>query len=110
MSTEPTAESIPTDDFDAVYRAVSETARGRWFIQEFLKRSGSANTQLIIDVIGQLRSDIAPAPAAATTIKTDDLHRELAQMSQSITNPGGAAGEAHGFGSGGGVWYRKLSG
>ncbi len=81
MTVDSVDENTGGDDFDAVYQAVSETARGRWFIQEFLKRSGSANTQLILDAIKQ----IGAAPVQAADGSSEVLRRELTEMSKSIS-------------------------
>ncbi len=81
MSVDSVDETSGGGDFDAVYQAVSETARGRWFIQEFLKRSGSANTQLILDAIKQLGA----APAQPVDGTSEVLRRELTEMSKSIS-------------------------
>ena len=70
-------------DFDVLYKAVSATPRGRWFIEEFLKRAGSANTQVILDAIADLKQQAGGTGAQADT---EVLRRELQEMSKSISH------------------------
>ncbi len=70
-------------DFDTVYKAVTATPRGRWFIEEFLKRAGSANTQLVLDAIAALKKDLG---TAAPPSDNEVLRRELQEMSKSISH------------------------
>ena len=47
--------SRPADaDYDAVYAAVMATLRGRWFLEEYARRSRSADTRLILDAIERI--------------------------------------------------------
>ena len=57
-------------DYEAIENAVLETARGRWFLNEYKKRNGVAGTETLLDAIGRLEKVIssintvsAPAPA-----------------------------------------------
>lgn len=55
----------PTDDYDLIEAAVMDTARGRWFLAEFLRRHRSADTVLLLEAIERLEARLAAATAIA---------------------------------------------
>jgi len=66
---ESNVAAFPRYEYDAIEKAVMESARGRWFLQEFAKRNRAADTQTLLDAIARLQSAIgassASSPAAA---------------------------------------------
>jgi|GEM_PF-1292575 len=54
-------------DYEAILAAVSETARGRWFLNEYARRNRTADTKTLLGALNRLQSslDRLPAPAAA---------------------------------------------
>ncbi len=50
-----TAEAVP-DSFEAIEKAVVESKRGRWFLNEYVKRRCGADNQALITAIGKLAS------------------------------------------------------
>lgn len=42
------------EDYDAIEAAVMETARGRWFLNEYTQRNRSADTNILLDAIQKL--------------------------------------------------------
>src|SRR5215475_9068056 len=60
----PSATPPPTGaDYDAIFAAVMETVRGRWFLTEYAKRNRNADTALILAAIER----VAMAKAIAET-------------------------------------------
>ncbi|MGQ4273093.1 hypothetical protein [Terrihabitans sp. B22-R8] len=64
-STDPAFE----DDYEAIEAAVMETARGRWFLAEFARRTRAEETASLLAAIDRLenamRSGVQPLLAAA---------------------------------------------
>src|SRR5262245_24963038 len=62
--------AFPRHEYEAIERAVMESARGRWFLQEFAKRNRAADTLTLLEAIGRLQKALAgpPAPAPAGEI------------------------------------------
>ena len=44
------------DDYSAILATIVETARGRWFLGEYAKRSQHARIKMILTEIGRLKS------------------------------------------------------
>lgn len=64
----PTAsQPISEHDYEAIEAAVKETARGRWFLDEYAARNRNADTKLVLDAIARLQRSVlgAETPAAA---------------------------------------------
>jgi hypothetical protein len=74
----------PTDaDYDAICSAFRETARGRWFLDEYARRNRNADTRLVLDAVARLEANfesqkLAQAAQAAPTAA--DLWPELARL------------------------------
>lgn len=69
MPLPPASQTITETDYDAIEDAVKETARGRWFLEEFAQRNRHADTRLVLDAIQRLQRSVlgaesvsAPAP------------------------------------------------
>ena len=65
-----------SETFQQVLDAVAETPRGRWFLQEFLKRNRVSDTEQVLLAIEQLKLDLTPSQAsnAAPDILKSELH------------------------------------
>jgi chemotaxis protein CheZ len=68
MPLPPASQPITETDYEAIEAAVKETARGRWFLEEFAQRNRHADTKLVLDAISRLQRSVlgaetAPAPA-----------------------------------------------
>ena len=68
MSLPPASQPISETDYEAIEAAVKETARGRWFLEEFAQRNRHADTKLVLDAIQRLQRSVlgaeqAPVPA-----------------------------------------------
>lgn len=90
------AHDIENENFDAIEKAVRETERGRWFLDEFARRNRQSNTEMLLESISKLEDAVARAkPSAAademreslTTLLTeiDTLNADLALSSETHT-------------------------
>ncbi len=60
----PTAnQPISEHDYEAIEAAVKETARGRWFLDEYAARNRHADTKLVLDAIARLQRSVLGAEA-----------------------------------------------
>ncbi|MCC2112220.1 MAG: protein phosphatase CheZ [Hyphomicrobiales bacterium] len=53
-STSPPPSPARREDYEAIEAAVLETARGRWFLDEYARRHRVADTAVVLDAIGRL--------------------------------------------------------
>lgn len=58
---EPT-DILPTEEYHAIESAVLETARGRWFLEEYARRHRVADTEILLEAIARLENSIVGAP------------------------------------------------
>ncbi len=57
--------SMPTEaDYEAIYGAFMETARGRWFLGEYAKRNRNADTRMVLDAVARIEATLAIQKAA----------------------------------------------
>jgi len=50
----------PTDaDFEAIREAFLETARGRWFLDEYTKRNRNADTAMVLEAVARIENSLA---------------------------------------------------
>jgi chemotaxis protein CheZ len=64
MPLPPANQIISETDFEAIEAAVKETARGRWFLDEFAQRNRNADTKLVLDAIQRLQRSVLGADTA----------------------------------------------
>lgn len=46
-------------DYDAIREAFVETARGRWFLNEYARRNRNTDTAMVLDAVARIESDLA---------------------------------------------------
>ncbi len=56
--------AVLSESFDDVLIAVQETQRGRWFLNEYAKRTKHQDTQTILSAIARLESFVAKSPTS----------------------------------------------
>ena len=44
----------PASDYDAIFVALMQSERGRWFLQEYARRNRSADTKLLLSAIERI--------------------------------------------------------
>ncbi|MDB5505070.1 MAG: hypothetical protein JWR89_4972 [Tardiphaga sp.] len=60
--------SVPGEaDYDAIREAFMETARGRWFLNEYAKRNRHTDTGMVLEAVTRLEASLAAQKAAPTT-------------------------------------------
>jgi hypothetical protein len=69
--------SVPgEEDYEAIREAFVETARGRWFLDEFARRNRNADTRMVLDAVSRIEETIAarrPAPPPPPEDKRPEL-------------------------------------
>lgn len=79
MPLPPASQTVTDTEYDAIEAAVKETARGRWFLDEFAQRNRNADTRLVLDAIQRLQRSVLgaesePAPAQQIPAMREDLN------------------------------------
>lgn len=81
MPLPPTSQPISETDYEAIEAAVKETARGRWFLEEYAQRNRSADTRLVLDAIQRLQRTVFGAePAPASVPRTPAAAHDLDEI------------------------------
>ena len=79
--------------YEQIEAAVMETARGRWFLQEYAKRNRQADTVMVLGAIERLQRQLidtpalaAPAPVAHATqpLPYERLQGDIIEMARAI--------------------------
>lgn len=83
MPLPPAHQPISETDYEAIEAAVKETARGRWFLDEYAYRNRNADTRLVLDAIQRLQRSVLgtgmlPAPAR----EQPTLDKDLSEIEQ----------------------------
>jgi hypothetical protein len=94
MPLPPASQPISETDYEAIEAAVKETARGRWFLEEYAQRNRHADTKLVLDAIQRLQRSVlgadvinAPAPAPQIPVIREDLNETLRAKRSAISMP-----------------------
>lgn len=82
MTTSKPPSTIPTGEYEAIEEALLESARGRWFLDEFSRRNRSQDTQVLLDAIERLGTTIATPTTGANS---ELIRRDLIEMSEAIS-------------------------
>ncbi|MEQ9226344.1 MAG: hypothetical protein RLO15_08315 [Parvibaculum sp.] len=75
------ARLIDEDEYDAIERAVLETPRGRWFLQEYTRRHRASDTAEVIGAIERLYDRARETGAEA---RFGFLYHEMQEMRRAI--------------------------
>src|SRR5262249_52645595 len=52
--------SLPSEeDYEAIREAFMETARGRWFLDEYARRNRNADTSMVLDAVSRIEETLA---------------------------------------------------
>lgn len=82
MSLPPAPAPLSDADYEAIAAAVMETARGRWFLAEYMRRNRHADTKLVLEAIERLERTIEHKTSSA---EADRLRFDLSDMMSAIT-------------------------
>jgi hypothetical protein len=69
-------------DYDAICAALRDTARGRWFLDEYARRNRSADTRLLLTAIERIEAVVC---AERNKQAQQGLRTDLLEMAQAIT-------------------------
>lgn len=94
LNSEPA--SLADSDYDSILRAVMETARGRWFLHEYVRRNRNADTSTLLAAIDRIESLLksrdgegAPEmPAAATPPDIAGIVVQLRDIAENLIECG----------------------
>lgn len=86
MPLPPAPQPISETDYEAIEAAVKETARGRWFLDEYAERNRNADTRLVLEAIQRLQRSVLgagmlPVPAQPAPALSEGLS-EIEQTAQ----------------------------
>jgi hypothetical protein len=69
----------PTDaDYHAIREAFMETARGRWFLNEYAKRNRNADTAMVLEAVARIEQSIGAAQTEDTAAPEPETLSETA--------------------------------
>ena len=72
-------------DYDAICTAVTATARGRWFLDEFAKRNRHSNTTEVLAAIAQMKAAVVGERAQQASREAhQEVRIELLEMARTI--------------------------
>jgi chemotaxis protein CheZ len=80
--TNPPADPMTEADYETIMSAVLETARGRWFLGEHMRRNRQADTRLVLKAIEQLESSLRVRPK---DLGAERMRFDLVDMANAIT-------------------------
>jgi hypothetical protein len=78
MTDEEADVTFSDGDYEAIEAAVMETARGRWFLQEYARRNRNADTKAVLKAIDRLKPAIPDGKALS------HMRADLEEMASAI--------------------------
>ena len=94
LSTVPPPATADTD-YDAICAAVTATARGRWFLDEFAKRNRHSDTSQVLAAIARMEAAVVGDRAQqATRHAHQEVRVELLEMARTIAQTRAAVAES----------------
>ena len=79
--TNPPPAPMTDSDYETILGAVLETARGRWFLAEHMRRNRQADTRLVLKAIGQLQRSLQERPSVSGA---ERMRLDLVDMANAI--------------------------
>lgn len=81
---------ISEEDYNAIQEAVMETARGRWFLNEYAKRNRVSDTNKVLDAIDNVKTYITrehePGDVMQMRLNIVDMTQKIEQIKSEIAN------------------------
>ena len=94
LSTVPPPATADTD-YDAICAAVTATARGRWFLDEFAKRNRHSDTSQVLTAIARMEAAVVGDRAQQASRQAhQEVRIELLEMARSIAQTRAAVAES----------------
>ena len=70
--------NLPSEeDYEAIREAFVETARGRWFLDEYAKRNRNSDTRMVLDAVARIEQTIAAQKQPPPPLVVDRLPQAL---------------------------------
>jgi hypothetical protein len=77
--------SLPSEeDYDAIREAFMETARGRWFLDEYARRNRNADTSMVLDAVARIEETLAAQKQPPPPIIVDRLPAALISIRSAV--------------------------
>jgi hypothetical protein len=77
--------SLPSEeDYDAIREAFMETARGRWFLDEYARRNRNADTRMVLDAVSRIEETLAQQRQAPPPPPEDKRPEMLAAIGSAV--------------------------
>jgi len=87
--------SLPSEeDYEAIREAFVETARGRWFLDEYAKRNRNTDTRMVLDAVARIEESLAAQRQPPPPIVVDRLPAALTSIRSAVEKAEGAASSA----------------
>src|SRR5579859_6954206 len=75
--------SLPSEeDYEAIRDAFMETARGRWFLDEYAKRNRNSDTRMVLDAVARIEETLA---ASRQPVRDPLLDQALQSLRSALT-------------------------
>lgn len=85
LSTRPPPEPSADTDYDAICAAVTATARGRWFLDEYARRNRNSDTAEVLSAIARMETAVlADRTQQASRTTEQKVRIELLEMARTI--------------------------
>jgi hypothetical protein len=85
LSTRPPSEPTAETDYEAICAAVTATARGRWFLDEYTRRNRNSDTTQVLAAIARLEAVVSGDRAEqASRAAHQEVRIELLEMARTI--------------------------
>lgn len=73
--------SLPSEeDYEAIREAFMETARGRWFLDEYAKRNRNSDTRMVLDAVARIEQTLAAQKPPPPPVVIDRLPQALVSI------------------------------
>jgi hypothetical protein len=82
------------EDYEAIREAFMETARGRWFLDEYARRNRNADTRMVLDAVARIEQTVAAQKQPPPPVVVDRLPAALISIRSAVERAQGAASTA----------------
>lgn len=82
MSESRVLTPLESSEYEMIEAAVTESARGRWFLSEYARRNRGADTELLLQAIGRLENAVVGEREAGDVVR---LRGDLMEMANAIS-------------------------
>jgi hypothetical protein len=77
--------SLPSEeDYEAIREAFMETARGRWFLDEYARRNRNADTRMVLDAVARIEETLAAQKQPPPPVVIDRLPQALISIRSAV--------------------------